>query len=183
MGYFAQNNTMDNPENNQINKVEFLWKVISRYDHYINSTNAKASLVIAWNGIVIGAVLLQYEDILKTFSVKPNGQLVASICMFLLGLLSLVSNFFVFRVVTPYVPNGETQKSLIYFGSVSKMEQHKYDSLLSEADQNSIISDLSAQVTDLASILETKMKKTKTSIVFMCIGLAIIYFMLVYMIS
>ena len=174
---------MNSQENNQINKVDFLWKIISRYDHYINSTNAKASLVIAWNGVVIGAVLLQYEDILKTFSFKPHGQLVASIAMFLLGLSSLVSNFFVFRVVTPYVPNGEPQKSLIYFGSVSKMGQQKYHTLLSEADNSSILSDLSLQATDLATILEKKMKKIKTSIVFMCIGLVIIYFMLAYKIS
>ena len=95
----------------------------------------------------------------------------------------MVSNFFVFRVVTPYVPNGEAQKSLIYFGSVSKMEPHKYHSQLSEADQNSIITDLSLQVTDLASSLEKKMQTTKTSIVFMCIGLSIIYFMLAYKVS
>lgn len=174
---------MDHPENNRINKVEFLWKVIARYDHYINSTNAKASLIIAWNGIVIGAILLQYEDILKTFSVKPHGQLVASIGIFLLGLSSLVSNFFVFRVVTPYIPNSTTQKSLIYFGSVSKMEQQKYHTLLGEANNSSIISDLSLQATDLATGLEEKMKKIKTSIVFMCIGLVIIYLMLAYKIS
>ncbi len=174
---------MNHIENNQINKVDFLWKVIFRYDHYINSTNAKASLVIAWNGIVIGAVLLQYENILKIFSVKPHGQVVASIAMVLLGLSSLVSNFFVFKVVTPYVPNGEAKKSLIYFGSVSKMEQQKYHTLLSEADNSSILSDLSLQATDLATSLERKMQKTKTSIFFMCIGLVIIYLMLAYKIS
>lgn len=174
---------MEHPANNHINKVEFLWKVITRYDHYINSTNAKASLIIAWNGIVIGAVLLQYEEVLKTFSAKPHGQIVASIGIFLLGLSSLVSNFFVFRVVTPYIPNSENQKSLIYFGSVSKMEHLKYHTLLSEADNSSIISDLSLQAIDLATSLEKKMQKTKNSIVFMCIGLVIIYLMLAYKIS
>lgn len=174
---------MNPQENGLINKVDLLWKIISRYDHYINSTNTKASLVIAWNGIVIAAVLLHYEDILKTYSVKPHGQLVASIAMFLLGLSSLVSNFSVFRVVTPFVPNGEAKKSLIYFGSVSKMGQQEYHTLLDDADNNSIISDLSLQAIDLATSLEKKMQETKTSIGFMCIGLVIIYFMLAYKIS
>lgn len=170
-------------ENSLINKEEILWKIISRYDHYINSTNTKASLVIAWNGIVIGAVLLQYEDFLKIFSIKPHGELVASIAMFLLGVSSLVSNLFVFRVVTPYVPDREAQKSLIYFGSVSRMGQQEYRTLLDAADNSTIISDLALQATDLASSLEKKMRKTKTSLVFMCIGLGIIYLMLAYRIS
>ncbi|MDL1976412.1 MAG: DUF5706 domain-containing protein [Deltaproteobacteria bacterium] len=165
------------------NKIEFLWKVIARYDHYIDSTNAKASLIIAWNGIVIGAILLQYESILKAFSDKPCGTFVATFGLVLLGFSSLVSNFFVFRVVTPYVPENKKQKSLIYFNSVSSMDCQQYNTLLNESNDSSMIFDLSQQVTELAGILKNKMRKTKISILFMSIGLGIIYLMFAYKIS
>ena len=44
--------------------LELLLKKISRYDFYINSTNAKASIIIAWNGIIIGTIFLKYNSII-----------------------------------------------------------------------------------------------------------------------
>ena len=168
---------MENNKENDFDKVDFLWKVIVRYDHYINTTNTKASLIIAWNGIVIGAVLLQYKYILEIFSIDPHGKIIALIAMFLLGFTSLISNLIIFGVVTPYMPNSDNSTSLIYFSSVSKMDQENYHNFLDKSDNNSIIADLSLQATELAAILETKMKKTRKSIICMYIGLVIIYLM------
>ncbi len=162
------------------NKINFLWKVITRFDHYINSTNTKASLVIAWNGIVIGTVLVKYETIIKAFSENQCDQFIVAIGLFILCISSLISIFFVFGVVTPSISKNQNQKSLIYFGSVSSMNQQQYHSLLSESNDDSIITDLTLQATELATILEKKMGKTKISILFMCIGLFIIYLMLAY---
>ncbi|MEA2097632.1 MAG: DUF5706 domain-containing protein [Patescibacteria group bacterium] len=162
------------------NKINFLWKVITRFDHYINSTNTKASLVIAWNGIVIGTVLVKYEIIIKAFSENQCDQLIVAIGLGILCISSLISIFFVFGVVTPSIPKNKNQKNLIYFGSVSTMDQQQYHSLLSESNDSSIITDLTLQATELATILEKKMEKTKISILFMCIGLFIIYLMLAY---
>lgn len=162
------------------NKINFLWKVITRFDHYINSTNTKASLVIAWNGIVIGTVLVKYEVIIKAFSENQCDQLIVAIGLGILCISSLISIFFVFGVVTPSIPKNKNQKSLIYFESVSTMDQQQYHSLLSDSNDSSIITDLTLQATELATILENKMEKTKISFLFMCIGLFIIYLMLAY---
>ena len=60
------------------------------------------------------------------------------------------------------------------------MGQKQYHSLLIESNDDSIITDLTLQATELATILEKKMEKTKISILFMYIGLFIIYLMLAY---
>lgn len=59
-------------------KMEFLFKAISRYDFYINATNAKASLILVWNGIVIGTVLLKFDTILSLF-IKPYWAFITSL--------------------------------------------------------------------------------------------------------
>lgn len=36
-------------------RIDFLWKVIARYDTYISATNTKASFLVALNSLVVGA--------------------------------------------------------------------------------------------------------------------------------
>ncbi len=63
------------------------------------------------------------------------------------------------------------------------MDYQQYNTLLNESNDSSMISDLSQQATELAGILKNKMRKIKISILFMSIGLGIIYLMFAYKIS
>ncbi len=48
-------------------KFELIKKNIDRFDHYIGTTNAKSSIILAFNGIIIGAILLKYDIFIKLF--------------------------------------------------------------------------------------------------------------------
>jgi hypothetical protein len=50
------------PELSDDQAEAMLWKVIGRYDHYYASTNVKASLLIAFNVLVISTIILKWSE-------------------------------------------------------------------------------------------------------------------------
>lgn len=146
-------------------RIDFFLKIINRYDTYITSTNAKASLIIAWNGVVIGAILLKYQEIISQFSCASKGSTLAGILMVICGILALVSNGLIFGVVFPFLTaSRDGRGSLIYFGSVAKIDPQEYASTIRAASSDDLIEDLAHQSATLAVGLEKKMRRLQKSI-------------------
>lgn len=148
-----------------LNRIEFLIKIIGRYDTYITSTNAKASLIIAWNGVVIGAILLKYQEIISQFSCLSWLSTLASILLVLCGILALLSNGLIFNVIFPFLTaSRDGRGSLIFFGSVAKTEAQEYANSIQAASSNDLIEDLAQQTSTLAIGLDKKMRRLQQSI-------------------
>lgn len=160
------NNEAQESETNKY-KVSLLLDIIKRYDTYIVSTNAKASLIIAFNSLVLGTVLLKFGDIIDFYS-TPNVKTFVGFILLTITASTLLSLFFVFQVVYPFFGKSSDEKlqksSLIYFGSVSNMSADEYMDKISKSSLDQIIEDLSAQATILAGGLRDKMLKMKNSI-------------------
>ena len=158
-------------------KVSFLLDIIKRYDTYIVSTNAKASLIIAFNSLILGAVLLKFGDIIGFYS-TPNIKTFVGFILLTITATTLLSLFFVFQVVYPFFGNTSDNKrqksSLIYFGSVSNMSADEYMDKISKSSLDQIIEDLSAQATILAGGLQDKMLKMRNSIKAITLTMALI---------
>jgi hypothetical protein len=147
-------------------KIDFLFEVIKRYDTYIVSTNAKASLIIAFNSIILGIVLLHFSDIIK-FYPEPNYTYIAAKILVAIVLLSLISLLFMFNVVYPFFGSGadenEQKDSLVFYGSVSKMDTQRYTDQIRKVSQEDLLADLSIQANILAKGLHGKMKSMRWS--------------------
>lgn len=148
-------------------KVSLLLDIIKRYDTYIVSTNAKASLIIAFNSLVLGTALLKFVDIIGFYS-TPNLKAFVGFILLVITASTLLSLFFVFKVVYPFFGNTSDNKlqksSLLYFGTVSNMSADEYMAEISKVSLDQIIEDLSAQATILAGGLQGKMLKMRHSI-------------------
>jgi hypothetical protein len=148
-------------------KVSLLLDVIKRYDTYIISTNAKASLIIAFNSLVLGIVLLKFGDIIGFYS-TPNSKTFAGFVLLIITASTLLSLFYVFQVVYPFfgttTDNKKQKSSLIYFGSVSNMSADEYIEKISNSSLTQLIEDLATQATILAGGLQEKMLKMRYSI-------------------
>jgi len=148
-------------------KISFLLEIIKRYDTYIVSTNSKASLIIAFNSLVLGTVLLKFGDIIGFYS-ATNMKAFVGFTLLLVTASTLLSLFFVFQVVYPFFgttsDNKKQKSSLIYFGSVSNMSTDEYLEKITNSSLTQIIEDLSAQTTILAGGLQDKMLKMRYSI-------------------
>ena len=153
-------------------RIDFLFKVIGRYDHYINSTNTKASIVIAWNGILIGTVLLKFDEVLRLYQGARWSVTLASVLLSLIGICGLASIFFVFNVVFPFLektsqtPTGRVlqSESMIFFGSVAAMGKDTYTARVKDCTPSEVLSDISDQAVILAVGLIEKMERLRRSI-------------------
>ena len=115
----------------------------------------------------MGAVLLKFGDIIGFYS-NNNTKAFVGFLLVLITASTLLSLFYVFRVVYPFFGNTSEEKtqitSLIYFGSVSKMSDAEYVENISKASLEQLTKDLSSQATILASGLKGKMLKMRSSI-------------------
>ena len=161
-------NKGDNPDNLMAaSKIPLILDVIKRYDNYIVSTNAKASLIIAFNSLIFGTVLFKFGDIISFYCSSGIRGFVGFLLV-LISASSLLSLFFVFNVVYPYfgstTNDKKQQTSLIYFGSVSKMSGQEYLDCLENRTIEELTADLAEQATILAEGLNKKMLKMRRSI-------------------
>lgn len=160
-------------------KIELLFKKISRYDFYINSTNAKASIIIAWNGIVIGTILLKYNSIVSLFPGWAYD--VINVLLIFMAGLSIISITFVFKVINPFLSSGSkdiSSKSLMFFGDVSGMSLNEYTKKESDLSYEEALSDAMGQAHILATGLNNKMKNMQQSIKAIKLGLLALFLLL-----
>lgn len=153
--------------NNAIDRLEILFKKISRYDFYINSTHSKASIIIAWNGIVIGTILLKYNPILNLFLTPKWSYYIANTILIIMAISSIISIALMFRVVNPFLSSGNENinfKSLMFFGDVTKMSLDEYKKKEVSINYDEVLSDTIKQAHILATGLNDKMKNMQWSI-------------------
>ena len=163
-------------------KISLIFDVIKRYDNYIISTNAKASLIIAFNSLILGTALIKFSDIISFYD-SLIIKWIVGVILTLISASSLLSLFFVFNVVYPYFGSTTDEEnqdnSLIYFGSVSKMGAKEYLEYLKSKTIEELSTDLAEQATILASGLIQKMRKMRQSINAIIFNLALIMLLII----
>lgn len=177
-------NDYNNQESmSQKEKIDLLFKKISRYDFYINSTNTKASIIIAWNGIIIGTILLKYTSIIALYLKPVWAYYTANVLLILMAGSSIISIAFVFQVINPFLSSGSKDigsKSLMFFGDVAKMSLDEYTRKESDLSYEEALSDTIGQAYILATGLNHKMKNMQRSIRAINLGLLAL-FLLVFL--
>ena len=167
-------------------RIDYLFRVISRFDFYINSANTKASLIIAWNGALIAAILLKYSEILSMFQHVGWVKVTAVALLSSLGLCSIISSILVLRVVFPFLrPTSKVtgrilhSESMLYFGSVAAMGAEDYHKEITDSSLEDLLSDLADQTVTIAQGLQGKMLIIQKSVISAGIGFVIILCLLV----
>lgn len=153
-------------------QIDFLFKIIGRYDSYIAATNTKASLIVAWNGVVLGFVLLKYDSILGLYRPEVWVITIAVTLVSLVGFSSILSIFLIFKAISPFMQGkfdetskkSATQASVIFFGDVAAMKPKEYAAALNGRSEDEMLYDLAEQAWILAGGLKKKMHETRHSV-------------------
>jgi hypothetical protein len=153
-----------------INKMDFLWKTIQRFDFYINSTNTKSSSIIAFNTFVLGGIVLKASEILPSQGVDHRLYLACGISLIMSAIASLVSLIATFFVISPFLKSSggadpkvqEPYSSTVFFAHVAGLSSatHLLEQIKSSSDEV-IYQDLSIQAYSLAQGLNGKFEKFK----------------------
>ncbi|MHA2096395.1 MAG: Pycsar system effector family protein [Candidatus Hodarchaeales archaeon] len=165
----------------KFSKIGVLERNIERFDHYISTTNAKSSIILAFNGIIIGSIFFSYDVFLKLFE-KPTWSLYSAIILFsILGISSIISIIYAFRVINPFLESGhnDQNKSLFFFKSISEMTYEEYKEKLEQSDVQSIMEDLKRQTHQLAIGLAQKSRDTTNSVKYTYCSLGIVICLLI----
>ena len=174
---------MTNDSDATSEKIDYLFRAISRYDLYMNSTNSKASLILAWNGFVLSFVLLKYDSIMINYPQTRVVIIIAILLLTLLGVSSLISSVQAFRVVFPYLKSSRenssgkdtSTRSMIFFGSVASMSPEEFYSKVSASSTNEWLLDITEQAVILARGTKMKMHLVRSSI--RAVGLELLCFL------
>jgi hypothetical protein len=148
---------------NSVSKVDFLWKIIQRFDFYINSTNTKASAIIAFNTFVVGGIVLKASDLLPAKQLHHCLAIVSSVSLLIAATASLVSLGITFSVISPFLKSSEKQEqytSSIFFAHVAALSDPiKFYQQIQYVDDEKILKDLCVQSHSLAQGLNSKFNR------------------------
>jgi hypothetical protein len=140
-----------------VSKNDFVWKVISRYDQYIVSTNNKAAIVIAYSAIIVGSIIVKYQDVQAMFNGYPGFLKLTDGMLTIAALSSLAVLWVTFKVVLPSMKSPKKGNSAIFYGDVADHATgEKYIEQVQAMTDKQEISDLSVQAHALAGIAKSK---------------------------
>ncbi len=156
-------------------KIELLKKNIERFDHYISTTNAKSSIILAFNGLLVGSIFLKYDVLIELFEKTTWSFYLAIILLSFLEISSIFSIYFAFRVINPFLKSGHSEgyKSILFFKSISKMGYDEYNRMIDNIKNEDFIQDLKKQSYQLALGMTMKSSDTRNSILCIYISLGI----------
>lgn len=145
-------------------KSELLWKTLTRYDFYINSTNSKATVLLAFNTFILSGLIVKWTEFFQIFDV-PWLKKTATILLGIISVAAVVSLFLTLFVINPFLKSPRRPKdyhSNIFFGHVAEYNFAK-DYLASIQNQGSedIVKDLSYQTHIVAQGIDRKFKCMK----------------------
>lgn len=148
-------------------KMEQLWKVMQRYDQYINATNTKATIILTFNSLIISGLLLKWSDLITMYKPIPCFVIISAFFLITIAFASLYSLFYAFKVVNPYLVSPlkpQEYHSKIYFGHVSMFETGEdFAKSIDKSDAECFFTDLCYQVHILAKGITQKYERLKKS--------------------
>lgn len=147
---------------------DLLWKIISRFDHYINTTNTKATVIVAFDTFIVSAIILKWSDLLQTFGPQSVAAVLVSLLLLIAAVSSLVSLASVFQVINPFLksPKSPTKyHSKIFFGHIAEFETPEdYHQCVKNLNNEELLRDCCMQAHVLAQGLNDKFRKMKIAI-------------------
>ncbi len=101
---------------------ESLWKIIGRFDSYAMSTNQKGAVVIGYNTIIVGGIVLKQGDILSLYAGHTVEIHLAAFLLCIVTAISLASIWLTFFMVLPYLWSPRKANSALFYGDVAGHE-------------------------------------------------------------
>ena len=144
-------------------KVSFLFDVIKRYDHYIGTTNFKVALMLSFLATVVIGLSFRFTTIEPCVSTTSYILIALYTSAILTIILSMITAYFLIRVVFPNTKNIIAGSSLVFFGDVSKVEggAEGYLKKIKKKTYDDLLTDLATQTHQVATVTAMKFETLK----------------------
>lgn len=142
--------------------LQFLQSELSRVSDWIKFADAKAGFIVVFYSAIFGFLWTQKENIIT----RVLGG--AGICgwtydviVFSIIILILVGFYFLYATVCPKLKNGNTDRSLFYFGNVAKMKIEDYLKDVEKMTEEEACRQIAEQIHTNSVIANVKMDSVK----------------------
>lgn len=156
---------VDEHQNHIKEKIDFLFDIIKRYDHYIATTNFKVGLMMSFVSAIIVGLSVQVISI-GSKSCQHKILYYATIISCLLTIFfALISVFKLLKVIFPNTKTYIAKTSLIFYGDVAQINGgcHGFKKSIDSMTTQEFLKDLSEQTYILACITDEKFRFIKTA--------------------
>ena len=169
-----------------MNDKQNLWEILTRLDTFVNTTNFKSAVVLAFNTFILSGIIIQFEELTKQIGTcHPTLKLIGSIIIVCIVVISLISVIFVLLVIKPFLEShtNPNDKSVIYFGDIANNSSaENFIDAVKQKDDNNYNKDIGEQIYSISDGLKRKYRRMKWAInliIFGSIPLAFIYLLIV----
>lgn len=142
--------------------LQFLQSELSRVSDWIKFADAKAGFVAVFYSAILGFIWSQKAEIYThaIYSVCELPYILIVVAIFVL----LFSGFyFLYKTVCPQLKNGNTDRSLFYFGNVAKMKIEDYLTDVEKMTEDEACRQVAEQIYTNSVIANAKMNSVKKS--------------------
>ena len=142
------------------NRIIQLRSQLDRTHDLLARVDVKGNLIMAYHSLVIGGVLINYSSIVKLINTSC---LSFKSAVILLSAASLVSMYFAFRALFPFLRVGENDevKSLIAFPGIAKIDSESFIKQIQVRKSKELEKDLITQIYSLSKTLNKKFNHIK----------------------
>jgi branched-chain amino acid transport system substrate-binding protein len=144
-------------------KISFLDAVIKRIDHYISTVNAKATFILAFNSVILAALLLNFNSLIDSL-ISPIAQIGVGILIVVILIGLLLVYLSILKAVYPDLTPGNDD-SLMYFGTIKNIHPAtEYIDRIQALGEQDIVKQYANQIHVLSGITFRKFTSVKHSI-------------------
>jgi len=144
--------------------LQFLQSELSRVSDWIKFADAKAGFIVVFYSAIFGFLWTQKENIIaRVLSGSGICGWTYDIIVFSIAILILVGFYFLYTTVCPKLKNGNTDRSLFYFGNVAKMKIEDYLKDVEKMTEEEACRQVAEQIHTNSVIANAKMDSVKKS--------------------
>lgn len=144
--------------------LHFLCSELSRVSEWVQFADKKAGFIAVFYSAVFGFLWSQktdiYERILNGTGQCPIVYTIVIVALFALLVLGLI---FLFLSVSPRLKNGNTDRSLFFFGTIAKLKIADYISDIEKLSDEEAVRQVAEQIHTNSVIADAKMTNVKKS--------------------
>lgn len=145
-------------------KIQILQSELDRVIQWIQFADKKTAFLSVYYSAVPGLVINKKSLILQKLLVYNGLEIfIYSLVLICLGIFFISGIFFLFYSVFPRLKNLLTDKSLFYFGHVSKMKFIDYREEVDKMNESEIVKQIIEQIYTNSVIANQKMKNVQNS--------------------
>lgn len=135
-----------------IDKIENLKFIISRYDNYIESSHTKSNVYLSLNTAVFAGVI----TLISTLKIETLNTFL-TYTLLVIAFLNVLSIIIILGAIKPNLLSGK--KSIIFFGDVANSNIDDFLDKIQKIKNEKFVIDLSNQTHYLAKIVTEKFEK------------------------